>query len=167
MTLTAIKDIADIIADIITALAAIVAGAFAYYRFVKGRVFHPRLTLSAQARQFRIGAADYLLTTIEASNVGQSRIDLSDATLRVCSLEGHAGIGTVSEPQRGPVYTSRVLLAESWIESGKPLREQSLLTLPSGHDAPVLINLRVVAQGVSFTATAIAEPVQSKGGQRA
>jgi hypothetical protein len=49
-----IKDIVKIISKIISALATILAGGWVYYRFVKGCVFKPRLTLIASARCLRI-----------------------------------------------------------------------------------------------------------------
>jgi hypothetical protein len=167
MDLTAAKDIVDIVAGIVTALATVRAGGFAYYRFVKGRVFHPRLTVNAQARQLRVDATSYVLTTLEVANVGLSRIDLDDATLRVSSLVGHAVADAASVPQRVWLDTAQVLLAHTWIESGEKLTEQSLLTLPIGHNAPVLIDLRLVAQQVSLSATAIAEPASMQGGHDA
>jgi hypothetical protein len=156
------KDFVDIVSSVTTTLATILAGGWAYYRFVKGRVFKPRLTLSAKARRLRIDATDHLLSTIELSNVGLSRIDLDSATLRVCSLSGHAIADTVSVPQRVWLETCQVLLAHSWIESGEVLSEQNLIVLPLDHRAPVLIDCRVVAQGVSLSATAIAEPTHTE-----
>jgi hypothetical protein len=153
----ATKDIVDVVSKIITALATILGGAWAYYRFVKGRVFQPRLTLTAKARQLQIRTTEYVLLTIELSNVGLSRIDLDSTTLRVCSLVGNAVAKTVSVPRRVRLRTCRVLLAHSWIESGEVLNEQNLLILPPNHNSPILIDFRVVVQGVSLTATAIAE----------
>ena len=156
------KDIVEIVSKIITALATIFAGGWAYYRFVKGRVFKPRLTLTASARRFRIQGTEYVLSTIELSNVGLSRIDIEGATLRVCSLSGKAVTKVLSVPQRVWLDTSRVLLAHSWIESGEVLREQSLITLPLDQRFPILLDFKVLARGVSFSAMAIAEPLDTE-----
>jgi len=157
-----IKDIVEIGSKIITALATILAGGWAYYRFVKGRVFKPRLTLTASARRLRIQGTEYVLSTIQLSNVGLSRIDIDGATLRVCSLSGRAVPELVTVPKRVWLDTSKVLLAHSWIESGEVLREENLLTLPLDQGFPILLDLRIVARGVSFTATAIAEPFDTE-----
>jgi hypothetical protein len=153
-----IKDIVDVLSKAITAAATVLAGGWAYYRFVKGRVFHPRLILHADAQQLRIEATTYLLSTIELSNVGLSRIDINTATLRICSLSAEAVPDVATLPNRAWLDTSRVLLAHSWIESGEVLKEQNLLALPLDHRSPVVIDFRVVSQGVSFVATAIAQP---------
>jgi len=157
-----IKDIVDVLSKAITALATILAGGWAYYRFVKGRVFHPRLTLTANAQQLRAETTTYLLSTIELSNVGLSRIDIKAATLRVCSLSAEAIPGIAVLPNRVWLDTSRVILAHTWIESGEVIKEQTLLTLPLGHRSSVVIDFRVVSQGVSFAATAIAQPAPTE-----
>jgi len=154
-----IKDIVDIGSKIITATATILAGGWAYYRFVKGRVFMPRLTLDVSARQLRIHDTDYVLSTIQLSNVGLSRFDISVADLRVTSLSGESAAEFVTVPKRVWLDTPKVLLAHRWIESGEVLREQNLLVLPVGHCLPVLIDCRVVSEGVSFSATTIATPL--------
>jgi len=152
------RDVVDIVSKIVTALATILAGGWAFFRFVKGRVFKPRLTLTASARQLRIQGTAYVLSTIQLSNVGLSKFDIDKATLRVCSLSGEAGADLVTVPDVVWLKTSGVLLAHTWIESGEVLSEENLLILPLGHRFPVLVNCRVVSQGVSFTATAIAVP---------
>ncbi len=157
-----IKDIVDVLAKSITALATILAGGWAYYRFVKGRVFHPRLILTANAKQLRIEATTYLLSTIELSNVGLSKIDIDAATLRACSLSAEPVPEIAVLPRRLWLDTSRVLLAHTWVEAGEVLKEQNLLTLPLNHRSPVLIDFRVVSRGVSFVATAIAEPASTE-----
>lgn len=153
-----IKDIVDVLSSAVTALATILAGAWAYYRFVKGRVFTPRLTLTVDARQSRIDAAAYVVATLNVANVGLSRVEIESATLRVSSLALEPVAGGVTEPRRVWLDTTRVLLAHSWIESGEVLKEQAMVTLPLDHRAPVVVDFRVVAHDVSFSAAAIAEP---------
>jgi hypothetical protein len=158
----ALKDIVDLVAGAVTTLAAVLAGGFAYYRFVKGRVFHPRFTVSAQSRQLRVDTTNYLLSTLEVANVGLSRIEIDEGTLRACSLIGQT-TDAASAPALVWLDTAQVLLAHTWVESGEKLTEQSLLTLPVGHSAPVLIDFRVVTADVSLSASAIATPAKSEG----
>jgi hypothetical protein len=167
MDVTAVKDVVDIVSGVVTTLAAILAGGFAYYRFVRGRVFHPRLTVNAEARQLRVEATNYVLATLEVANVGLARIDLGQASLQVSSLVGRGDTKAASVPQVDWLHTTEVLQAHTWIESGEKLTEQSLLMLPIGHRAPVLVDFRVVSQKVSLSATAIAEPPLLEGGHDA
>ncbi len=156
------KDVVQIFSNVVTALATILAGVWAYYRFVKGRVFEPRLTLTAKAHRLRIRTSEYVLSTVELSNVGLSKIDFNNATLRVCSLSGNAEPDLLKVPKRVWLDTLGILLAHSSIESGEVLTEQNLLVLPSGHDLPILLDFRVVAQGMSFTASIVAEPAAAE-----
>jgi hypothetical protein len=152
-----LKDIVETAAHGTTAVATILGGSFAYYRFVKGRVFKPRLTLTASARRICIDGSEYVSSTVTLSNVGLSRIDIGSADLRVCALSGKAVADVVGVPKYVRLHTRRVLLAHSWVESGETLTEQNLLILPLNQDFPILLDFRVVARGVSFSATTIAE----------
>jgi len=154
-----IKDFIDIVSKLITAIATILAGAWAYYHFIEGRVFKPRLTLSLSARRLRTNGVEYILSIIELSNVGLSRIEISNADLRVCSLSSGAVVGAVAFPQKVWLKTLSVLLAHNSVESGETLKEQNILISASSlQEFPILIDFRVVAKGISFTATTIAEP---------
>jgi hypothetical protein len=157
-----LKNVVDIVSKVVTALATILAGGWAYYRFIKGRVFVPRLTLAVTSRCLCIDGTDYVMSRIHLANVGLSKIDIDSSTLRVCSLVGRPVAGAVTTPQRVWLETRNVLLAHSRIESGEVLNEQNLLTLPLGDRSPILIDVKVVAAGFSFTATAIAEPMDAQ-----
>lgn len=152
------KDIVDIFSKSVTAIATILAGGWAFFRFVKGRVFKPRLTLTVSARQLCTEGTAYLLSTIQLTNVGLSRVDIAGATLRVCSLSGEPDAELVATPELAWLETPRVLLAHSWIESGEALREENILILPLNHRLPVHVDCKVLSRGLSFTATAIAIP---------
>jgi hypothetical protein len=149
-----IRDFVDIVFKSIAAIATIVGGAWAYYHFIKGRVFKPRLTLSTSARRLQTQGTEYVLSTIELSNVGLSRIEIASADIRVCSISGTA----VDLPQLIWLKTVNVLLAHSSVEPGEILKEQNILALASDQNLPILLDFRVVAKGISFTATTIAEP---------
>ncbi len=153
-----IRDFVDIVFKSITAIATILGGAWAYYHFIKGRVFKPRLTLSTSARRLQTQGTEYVLSTIKLSNVGLSRIEIARADIRVCSLSGTAVTEAVGFPQLFLLKTVNVLLAHSSVESGEILKEQNILALASDRNLPILLDFRVVAKGVSFTATTIAEP---------
>ena len=153
-----IRDIVDIVFKSITASATIVGGAWAYYHFIKGRVFKPRLTLSTSARRLQAKGTEYVLSTIKLSNVGLSRVEIASADIRVCSLSSPAVAGAVSFPKLTRLKTVNVLLAHNSVKSGETLKEQNILALASNRDHPILLDLRVVAKGVSFTARTIAEP---------
>lgn len=153
-----IADVAGIVSSVVTTFATVLAGGWAYYRFLKGRVFKSRLTLVLTASQIRVQGTAYVLSVIEIANVGLSSVDLSNGTLRFRALTGKSGEDSAAVPGSTWLETSNVLLAHTWIESAETLAEQHLLILPATHRVPVQVDLRVVSRGVSFSASAIAMP---------
>ena len=151
------KEIVEIVSHGITAVATVSAGAWAYYRFVKGRVFKPRLILSASARRVNMESNRYVLSSVELSNVGLSRVDIDSAILRISALSS-GPFAEVSVPSRTWLGTSRVLLAHTWIESGEVLKAQTLLALPAGDERPAVVDYKVVVGDVSFRTEAFVVP---------
>lgn len=145
----------DIISKAVTILATILAGAWAYYRFLKGRVFKPRLALAVMGRRLRIRSTEFVLSTIELSNVGLSNLEIKHATLRVCSLSGEAISNKASQPKLEWLGTYEVLRAHNWIEPGEVIKEQHLLILPVNHDFTISLDCKIVTGRVAFTAMAI------------
>jgi len=156
--MTRVAEFADIASSIVAVVATVLAGGWAYYRFLKGRVFHSRLTLSLNTSRVSVHGTEYLLSVIEVSNVGLSSVDLGSGTLRFRELAGKARNDSVVIPGSVWLDTSNVLLAHTWIESGEKLAEQHLLILPARHRLPVQADLRVVSGGVSFSVSSIAMP---------
>lgn len=156
--MTRVAEFADIASSIVAVVATVLAGGWAYYRFLKGRVFHSRLTLSLTTSRVSVHGTEYLLSVIEVSNVGLSSVDLGSGTLRFRELAGKARNDSVVIPGSVWLDTSNVLLAHTWIESGEKLAEQHLLILPARHRLPVQADLRVVSGGVSFSVSSIAMP---------
>src|SRR5215510_7266950 len=106
------KDIFDAVSHIITSVATILAGAWAYYRFVKWHVFKPRLTLITTGR--RLHPNNGLCSSIlELSNVELSRVDIDSAILRICTLSGKPMAKEMILPRGDHKTTRRRLLRTS------------------------------------------------------
>jgi hypothetical protein len=153
-----VKDIVDIASKGVTTLATILAGGWAYYRFLKGRIFHPRLTLIVSAKRLNEGGTDYVLSRVELKNSGLSRISFEPASLRIGALTGVARTNAAALPRFAWLGTFGVLQAHAWIDSGETLTDEHLLILPAGQtSSPTMVIVRVVADNISFSATAIAD----------
>ena len=63
-------DLASIIRDLATALALIVGGGFAYFKFVKGRTFAERLKASVDAELDTARSLILVNASARASNIG-------------------------------------------------------------------------------------------------
>lgn len=155
-----IKDLFDIASKTVTMLATIFAGLWAYYRFVKGRVYKPRLTLTVTARRIRIDKLECVVSTVELANVGLSRVGIKVADLRVSKLNKKTTEQEAYIAESSWMLTERILLAHSYIESGEKITEQIMFIVNT--DAPIVLNFRVTSNDVSFTATTIAEPPEGQ-----
>jgi hypothetical protein len=59
------------VSGIVTAIGVLVAGAFAYFKFVKGRTLRPRCSIDISPRLIRIGGNRALQVSIAVKNEGQ------------------------------------------------------------------------------------------------
>jgi hypothetical protein len=64
------KSVAEIIGTLITALAVIVGAVWAYYRFVKGRTYRPRLEVSMGGEWLTVDGTRLLLARVRLRNIG-------------------------------------------------------------------------------------------------
>lgn len=148
-----IKDFVDILSSIVTVIATILAGAWAYFHFVKGRVFNPRLTLTISARQLQMRGETYVVSTLQLSNVGLSMVKIREGKLIFDNPDARDANITKSFDR----VVDKVLLRHTRIEPGAVIKEECIRRLPADHCSPVKVVFRVVdAGGSEFTATAIA-----------
>jgi len=135
----ALKDWIDTVGSLITSIAIVVGGIWAYFKFVKGRTFRPRIEITMSARWQKIRRRHWLLICIRVKNIGASKVTIQQAGtgLRVSVL---------AQQQRPPPvrasWDSRGMYSifkdHSWIEPGETVSDDLLLNLGVG-PAPVLL----------------------------
>jgi hypothetical protein len=145
----AFKDVTAGISSIVTALAVIVGGSWAYFKFVRGRTYEPRLAVELVGEWRKIGGNDVLHVRIRVSNVGSSYLALNQygTGLRVSfpaedqdrdevvwdmvPLRSNAGDAVPkeagSERDSLPARTFNVLVEHEWIEPGETVFDDLLL----------------------------------------
>jgi hypothetical protein len=154
-----VKDIVDIASKGVTMAATFLAGGWAYYRFIKGRVFYPRLTVAVSAKRLNSGGIEYVQSKIELKNSGLSKVTFDPVSLRIGWLSGNPLANAAVVPKFTWLGTFGVLQAHSWIDSGEILTDENLHILPPTQTAPTMVIVRVVADNVAFSATAMADQV--------
>ena len=144
------KNIMSIISGVATTLATVFAGLWGYYRFVKGRVFEPRVSLAIVARCLRSDSMNYVACTMEVKNVGLSKVDIDKAHITLYLLSG--------EFERSHLVTRKVLVAHAWLEPGATLNEQEVIAFVNRHGI-ILAEFRIVGSrtGTAFKATTTIE----------
>jgi hypothetical protein len=74
MNLSDIKDCFDIVQKAFTIAGLCVGGVWAYYKFIRGRVFTSRLEPTVSARAFADEKNTVLIATVSLKNVGLSKV---------------------------------------------------------------------------------------------
>jgi len=137
LTLSNTQKLVDIAQQLVTIIAIIVGGFWAYFNFVKGRFYRPRLELDISGEVTLHDDISYLLVTGEVKNVGLSKFENTQATtLEVLWCEAEEGI-TIPESiwwERFPEDPAWSLFeAHEWIEPGETIEDKRVIMIPGHH----------------------------------
>ena len=72
ISLDQVKTLVDILGTIVTAIAVVVAGVWAYFNFVKGRTYRPRLEISLSGKWHAGSGTNWFHLVISVKNMGGS-----------------------------------------------------------------------------------------------
>ncbi|HKB67096.1 MAG TPA: hypothetical protein VKC61_14665 [Pyrinomonadaceae bacterium] len=128
-------------------IVAIGGGGFwAYYKFIKGRVYRPRLTLSLHANSLVISEQNLLLVSLTIENVGLSVVQLQKHSMLVRVLLPEVGkAGSKARKIKGnPIGTFRVFQHHALIESSEKIADELTLSIPSSQPEALIVQFRVV-----------------------
>jgi hypothetical protein len=145
--------------DIETAIriaALFIAGAWAYMKFVKGRVYYPRLELDVSGDAHVRDDHATLAVSIKVKNVGLSRVDIrqSGTGLRISAAEERSPKIMIAAEWRH-LGTFPILESHAWIEPGEPVGEDRLIILPKGLSRNLLLQMNVASAKSAWEATRI------------
>jgi hypothetical protein len=140
------KTITDIIGTSVTALAVIVGGIWAYFKFARGRTFAPRIEVMVSGQWRLIHDKQLVQARIAVRNIGASKVDLlQEGTALVVSIVSR------DQPVGGPAAVKwselgafTILADHSWIEPSETIADDLLLDLGDQHPQPVLCRARLV-----------------------
>jgi hypothetical protein len=134
------KDFTAGIGSIVTAGAVVVGGFVAYYKFVRGRTYRPRLAVDLAGQWRRLGQSDVLHVRVRVTNIGASMVALNQygSGLQVSfpaateyneftweRVRLSSGAPHVDDPER----VFEVLLEHKWIEPSETVSDDLLLDL--------------------------------------
>jgi len=132
--------------------AIIIGAVWAYFRFVKGRVYRPRLELEVKAEAVMLEDATYVTASLQIKNVGLSIVKLRKESiiLRVSKGNALARQTKIRRLKWEPIKAYRVFEPHGWVESSETIRDQVMIQLPPSEQQPLLLQLRVVGSIASF-----------------
>jgi hypothetical protein len=146
-SLDTIKTVVDVIGTAITALAVIIGGVWAYFKFVKGRTYRPRLEPGLSGEWRLVGDKQMLQARITAKNIGASKFTLlqKGTGLRISVLARD------QSPAPAPAdWTSlrvfEVFREHQWIEPGETVCDDLLLNLGTSQPVATLFEARLVCR---------------------
>jgi hypothetical protein len=126
------------IGSIVTALAVVIGGIWAYFKFVRGRTYRPRLDVKMLG-QWRLVDGRYLLhTRITLTNIGASVVTLQQrggSGLRISLLSAQQP-PPPSKAEWDVAGVFGILQEHQWIEAGETVSDDQLLDI--GVTQPVM-----------------------------
>jgi hypothetical protein len=140
-----IKTVVDIVGTVATAVALAVGGLWAYFKFVRGRTYRPRLEVGMSGQWRQVDGTDLLHARISVRNIGNSVVTLlqKGTGLRVSVLA--ADQETAPAAVAWTVLRVFEMLGEhEWIEPGEVVSDDVLLNLGVPERIPVRFESRLV-----------------------
>jgi hypothetical protein len=153
---------------VVTALAVIIGGIWAWLKFFRGRTFRSRIELAVSAKIIMSGSSKFLKATMEMKNVGLSQAILkTDAVYLDVFLIDAATVRSAdrlysarwSEP-----VTFAVFQDHGWVEPSEEISDELLFQLPDNEQLACKLKLTVNSsgnflktQGTRWSATAIVD----------
>ncbi|HKG59538.1 MAG TPA: hypothetical protein VKB05_07150 [Pyrinomonadaceae bacterium] len=156
---TRTKDFTEAFASVTQSLA-LIAGVWAYFKFVKGRTFRERLTPTVNGKFISIDGSVFLVVTIMFHNVGLSRIafdqKVSSLTVFACLPSDDEEIVSVKNKWLAvfQVFGDK----DRFIEPNEIVERQSLIALPEVSNIGYQLEVEVVTDsGYAWRATTIVD----------
>jgi hypothetical protein len=133
------------VGDIVQAVAILVGGIWAYFKFVRGRTFAYRGQLSIEGKWVQRGSFSAVHAHVIFENTGASQIPLSD---KVKIVRAYATTAANWEGGHGvdwkePLLTSPVFTEHAWVEPKEPIEDDVLLPIPRHIDSTSVFAYRV------------------------
>jgi hypothetical protein len=142
-----VKSLVDIIGTSVTAAAVIIGGVWAYFKFVKGRTYRPRLEPGLSGEWRLVDGKRLLQARITAKNIGASKFTLlqEGTGLRISVLApDQSPAPALADWKRLTVF--EVLREHQWIEPGETVSDDLLLDLGTSEPVATLFEARLVCR---------------------
>jgi len=140
-----IQSVVGIVGTVVTAVALTVGGLWAYFKFVKGRTYRPRLEVGMSGQWRQLEGMDLLHARITVRNIGNSKITLlqKGTGLRVSVPAVDQGTAPVAVAWT-VLRVFEILDEHEWIEPGETVSDDVLLNLGIPEPVPVRFESRLV-----------------------
>ena len=142
---TKARDIADTLAKVTQILAIIVAGAWGYFKFIKGRTYQESLIPTVSGKLLTIDCQTYLTVNIRVENVVQSVVELAPnaSALRVFGYMSSTSseIITVKDNQLAQI----VALNDLSLEPNEIIQKTVFMSIPVEVRLGLRLELKIIS----------------------
>jgi hypothetical protein len=147
-------EVLDIISKIVPALAILTGGFWAYFKYIKGRLFYPRIELQINGELNIINSFPHLLLKYQVKNIGLSKVDLDKEAsgIRVMKYDPPDDSLEIESADWKPIGSFSILNKHNWIESSETINESSLYSITEMSNTVYKVELRIVGKGKSWEA---------------
>jgi len=155
---------------VVTALALIIGGIWAWLKFFRGRTFRSRIELAVSAGIVISGTSKFLKATMQMKNVGLSQVILrTDVTFLDVFLIDVATVRPADDVYSArwgePRATFNVFQDHGWVEPGEEISDELLVQLPDNEQLACKLKLTVNSrrnflktEGTGWSAITIIDP---------
>lgn len=148
-----------------TIIALIVGGFWAYFKFIKGRVYRPRFDISMDAGTVTIDGKKTLLCSLSVKNIGASKIVLLQEGTGLRVTEGVPRNELFLEPQWGESRVFPIFEKHEWIESGETIQEQLFAALPQDGERALKLEARLICKRFTHNVSVFSRAVVPSSAQ--
>lgn len=131
----------DDIKAILQITAILAAGVWAYYKFLKGRLFQHKLDTKLSGKFYSLEAGDYVLASIHIKNIGFTRVNFEAecCVLRVFTPRNCPNRDFTDAIIWDRIATVPILSDHKWLEPSEFIQEEKLIFC----DCPVNVAVRL------------------------
>jgi hypothetical protein len=124
--------------NLVQIAAIVIGGAWAYYKFVRGRIFHRRAEVTLDASLLRLEASRAIRARAILENTGSADIPFLAQGLEVFSFR-RGDVDDKGRPQWREVATVPVFEDHEWIESQETIVDEVLVPLTDDPEMNLLV----------------------------
>lgn len=125
------KTLTDILVAVVTTIAVIVGGLWAYFKLIKGRTFRPHVEVGVSAEWLGADGNLGLKVSVQVKNIGAAKVELlqNGTGTRISRI---AGVQEDAPAERAweSLGVYEIFLHHEWIEPGETIVDDLLIRLP-------------------------------------
>ena len=142
---------------IVTILAIIVGGIWAYFHFSKSRKYRIRLEPSISGKIITREQKTYVCVRLELKNAGEAVVEIEKkgSGFRLYSFLPDSIKGKSALAPKEHIRTYRIFGSHQWVESNETIVEEQLIAISGDQHFAFELEMRVISNKISFRTNCI------------